>query len=103
MLIPADASTLTLDSVLVVAPNAREAARVAAFVLPGAAPAEWRAVDPEAFFAPSAILMVDARYALVRVLDATPATHPYHVDRDDLQALSDALHRPVQLHVPEAP
>ncbi len=100
MMIPADAATLSLDSVLVVAPNLREAARVAAFVLPGAAPSAWRTVDPEAFFAPSAILMVDARYDIVVVSDATDATHPYHVDQDDLQDLSDALKRPVSLRRP---
>lgn len=103
MLIPSGSVALALDGILVAAPTLDSARRVAAAALPGARPDDWHALPSGAFYAPSAILMFDATAPdEVRILDASPSSHPYHVDRDDLHAISDALRRPVHLFTPEA-
>ncbi|MBP7675914.1 MAG: hypothetical protein KBB14_06285 [Thermoanaerobaculia bacterium] len=100
MIIPADSHALLLDGMLVAASTIDGARALAAAVLPGASPADWRDVS-SALSAPASVA-VDATGDVVRVLDGTPSAHPWHFDREDLQALADAVGRPVRLYLPEA-
>ena len=99
MIIPADSSALLLDGMLVAASTPDGARTLAAAVLPGASPAEWRDVSG-ALYTPASVL-VDSPGDVIHVLDGTSSSHPYHFDQDDLQTLADAVGRPVRLYLAE--
>ena len=99
MIIPADSHALLFDEMIVAASTLDDARALAAAVLPGARPADWRDVSG-AIYAP-ALALVDSTGDVVRVLDGTPSAHPWHFDRHDLQALANAVGRPVRLYLPE--